>query len=155
MPHQMCRECHRLVSDAARSCPYCGIGRPVGEPGPFVHLRPFGSAFLLGIGLILVGGVWFRFQLEQLAPAPAPPAPVAPLDPHPGFQSLTRAVWVGAALYGRDDRSYVGRVTSLDCPTQPNGEPRPACLQVEFADGHRVWITRSTAEAKFLTPGRN
>jgi len=147
----MCRECHRLVSDAAIACPHCGIPHPAETDGPWTRLRPYGSALLLGLVLVGIGGLWFRYQMEQLAEAPPAPIPVAgPQDPHPGFQSLAQGVWLGAPLFGRQDRLYVGRITSLDCPRQHSGAIRVACLQIEFADGRREWVERSTAERQYL-----
>ena len=154
MPQQMCRECHRLVSEAATACPHCGIRRPVASEGPFAHLRPYGGALLLGLALVWIGGLWFRYQIGQLEKPPAVPVRVfaAPQDSFPGFYPLAQAVWVGAPLFGRKSRVYVGRILSLNCPHQPVGAVRFACLEIEFKDGRREWIERSTAEAQYLTP---
>ena len=157
MPHQMCRECHRLVSEGANACPHCGIPRPVATDGPFAHLRPYANALLLGLALVWIGGLWFRYQLAQFEALAAAPVPVAPKaqDRYPGFQSLTQEVWLGAPLFGRRDQAYVGRVTSLTCPRQPVGVSGVACLQIEFADGHREWVERRMADAGYLTPRRH
>lgn len=151
MPHQMCRECHRLISEAAIACPHCGIPRPVASDGPWTHLRPYGSALLLGLALVGIGGLWFRYQVEHLVKAPpAPMSVVRSPDPYPGFQSLAQGVWLGAPLFGRHDRLYVGRITSLNCPRQPIEAVHVACLQIEFADGRREWVEWSTAEGQYL-----
>jgi hypothetical protein len=50
---------------------------------------------------------------------------------------------------------YVSRITSLDCPRQPIGAIHVACLQIEFADGRREWVERSTAEGQYLAPRRH
>jgi hypothetical protein len=157
MPHQMCRECHRLVSEAANTCPHCGIPQPVPTDDPFPHLRPYASALLLGLALLWIGGLWFRYQVAQLEAVIDAPVPVASMarDPHPGFQSLPQAVWLGAPLFGRRDQAYVGRVTSLSCPRQPVGVGGVACLQIEFADGRREWVAWTTAVAGHLTPRRH
>src|SRR5690349_520405 len=110
MPHQMCRECHRLVSESATTCPHCGIARPASFDDPLARLRPYGSALLLGLVLTWFGGLWFRYQVGLLHEEPAVPAPipVAHPDSYPGFQSL-RGFWLGAPLFARDDRrTYVG-----------------------------------------------
>ena len=153
MPQQMCRECHRLVSEAATACPHCGITRPVSADGPLTHLRPYASALLLGVALVWVGGFWFRYQVGQLHQASAEPPPPTPaqLDPHPGFRPL-QGGRLGAPVFDRESRVYVGRITSLNCPSQPSNVVMVACLQIEFADGQRMWVQRSTAEAKYLTP---
>ena len=121
MAHQMCRECHRLVSEAATTCPHCGTPRPVATDGPFAHLRPYASALLLGLALAWIGGLWFRYQMAQFEALVVAPVPVAPRpqDPYPGFQSLTQRVWLGAPLFGRRDQAYAGRVTSLTCRISP------------------------------------
>jgi hypothetical protein len=156
VPHQMCRECHRLVSDGAIACPHCGITQPTATDGPWSHLRPFGSALLLGFALVGIGGLWFRYQMEQLVDAPPARAPVAgPEDPHPGFRSLAQGVWLGAALFGRENQLYVGRITSLDCPRQAVGPSPVACLQIEFADGRREWVERTVAEGQYLAARRD
>jgi hypothetical protein len=102
----MCRECHRRVSEAANTCPHCGIPQPVATDGPFAHLRPYGNALLLGLALLWIGGLWFRYQVGQLEAVIDAPVPVAPKarDPHPGFQSLPQQVWLGASLFGRRDQ---------------------------------------------------
>jgi hypothetical protein len=102
MSHRMCRECHRLVSESAVACPHCGIPRPVSAESPFAHLRPYGSALLIGVALALVGGWWFRYQVGQLLQQSAGPAShsVVPRDSHPGYQSLQN-LRVGAALFAR------------------------------------------------------
>jgi hypothetical protein len=48
----------------------------------------------------------------------------------------------------------VGRITSLNCPHQPQPASQVACLQIEFEDGHREWVERRTAEGQYLTPRR-
>jgi hypothetical protein len=93
-------------------------------------------------------------QLEAVIDAPVPVASKA-RDPHPGFQSLPQAVWLGAPLFGRRDQAYVGRITSLSCPRQPVGVSGVACLQIEFADGRREWVAWTTAVAGYLTPRRH
>ena len=84
------------------------------------------------MALVGTGGLWFRYQVEQLAMAPPAPAPVRPRERH--------------------DRLYVGRITSLDCPRQPIGVNRVVCLQIEFADGRRERVERNTAEGQYLAP---
>jgi hypothetical protein len=156
MSHRMCRECHRLVSESAAACPHCGIGHPVSAETPFAHLRPYGSALLIGVALAWFGGLWFRYQVGQLLQGSTTPPShsVVPRDPHPGYQSL-KNVWVGAALFAREDhRIYVGRVASLSCPYQPASSASVACIQIEFADGQRSWLPWGTAEARFITPRR-
>jgi len=157
MPHQMCRECHRLVSESANTCPHCGIPRPGSTDSPLAHVRPYASALLFGLALMWIGGLWFRYQMTQFGALIAVPVPAAPKtqDQYPGFQSLTQAVWLGAPLFGRQDQAYVGRVTSLNCPRQPVGVSGAACLQIEFPDGRREWVERSTAEAGYMTPRRH
>ncbi len=154
MPQRMCRECHRLVSEAAAACPHCGIPHPTAGEERFHRLRPYGSALLLGLLLAWIGGVWFRYQVGQLEQAPPLPVPVAPRDAHPAFQSLSQHIWVGAPLFGRTTWAYVGRVTSLTCPQQPARPGGVACLQVEFADGRRAWVQQSAADSQYLTPRR-
>jgi hypothetical protein len=154
MAQQLCRECHRLVSEAANTCPHCGVPRPAETDGPWAHLRPYGSALLLGLALVGVGGLWFRYQLEHLVAAPVAVAPPQREDAFPGFQSLAQGIWLGAPLFGRDHPVYVGRITSLNCPQQPQTASQVACLQIEFEDGHREWVERRTAEGQFLTPRR-
>jgi hypothetical protein len=155
MPHLMCRECHRLVSDTAIACPHCGIARPASSTDPVARLRPYGSALLAGVALAWLGGLWIRSQVEQLV-GPSGPAPsvIATQDPYPGFQPL-RGVWINAPLFNRNpDPTYAGRITSLSCPYQPANATRVACVQIEFADGTRRWVQRSGVESRFLTPKR-
>jgi hypothetical protein len=157
VPHQMCRECHRLVSEGATTCPHCGITHPAATDGPFAHLRPYASALALGLALLWIGGLWLRYQVAQFGAvieAPVSVPPKAP-DPYPGFQPLTQGVWVGAPLFGRRDRAFAGHVTSLTCPRQPAGVSGAVCLQIEFAGGRREWVAWTTAVAGYLTPRRH
>jgi hypothetical protein len=127
----------------------------VATAGAFEHLPPYTGALLLGLGLAAVGGLWFRYQIDQLAQASAAPVTVAPATPreaYPGFQSLAQGMWLGAPLFGRESRAYVGRITSLTCPQHPVGVSGVACLEIEFADGRRAWVERSRAETQYLTP---
>lgn len=152
MPQQMCRECHRLVSELANTCPHCGISRPVAADGPFTHLRPHFSALLLGLALAGVGSLWLRHQFEWFARVNAAPVPPAPWEQHPGFDSPAQRIWLGAPLFERKTRVYVGRVISLDCPRHVSLVSRVACLQIEFADGRQEWVERSAANARYLIP---
>lgn len=151
MSQQMCRECHRLVSEAASTCPHCGMPRPVAADGPFTHLRPCGSALLLGLALVWIGGLWFRYQVGQLKEIAATPTTIAIQDKHPAYQTLDQGVWLGAPLLRRNSLGYVGRITSLDCPQPAAAASRVACLQIEFVDGRRDWIQWSTAETQYVT----
>ena len=148
MGHGMCRECHRLVSEEAKTCPGCGATRPVvtDQDAWFAKYR---GALMLALVLLGVEVAWFRYQVNQLAGPPIPTL-VAPVDSFPGYRSLARGVWLGARLYGRLDRTYVGRITSLNCP-----DPTPRggiwrCVEVEFADGHRAWVRRQDGEKRYL-----
>ena len=138
MPHQMCRECHRLVSEAATTCPHCGIPQPVATGGPFAHLRPYASALMFGLALLWIGGLWLRYQVAQFGSVIEAPVPVAPKARDP-----------------RRDRAYAGHVTSLSCAHQRAGVSGAACLQIEFAGGRREWVAWSTAVAGYLTPRRH
>jgi hypothetical protein len=107
------------------------------------------GALVLALVLLGVEIAWFRNQLDQLA-GPPMPTPVAPMDSFPGYRSLAQGVWLGARLYDRMDRAYVGRITSLNCP-----DPTPRgsiwrCMEVEFADGHREWVRRQAGEKRYL-----
>lgn len=110
----------------------------------------------MGVVLAWLGGLWFRYQVGQLHEEPSAPAPItdAPQDSYPGFQPL-RGAWIGAPLFAREDnRAYVGRVTSLSCPSQLPGAFTLVCLEIEFADGRRKWVPWNTVQARFLTPRR-
>jgi hypothetical protein len=79
MGHVMCRECHRLVSERARACPYCGVSRPVVTRDPDgVFAGPRGKFTLITL-LLTLGIAWFRHQVHQLADSPKP-LPVAPVE---------------------------------------------------------------------------
>jgi hypothetical protein len=154
MSQRMCRECHRLVSETAPTCPHCGIPHPAAVERGLSRMRPYGTALLLGVLLVWVGGMWFRYQVGQLEQAPPLPVPIAPREAHPAFQPLSQHIWVGAPLFGRTTWAYVGRVTSLTCPRQPAGPGGTGCLQIEFADGRRAWVQGSVAESQYVTPRR-
>ncbi len=151
MGHRMCRECHRLVSEEAKACPHCGVPRP-GAPG---DRESWASRYrgAIAVALVLLGVeiAWFRHQMAQLTGPPSTlPVPAARVDSFPGYRSLAKGVWLGARLYDRRDRSYVGRITSLHCP-----EPAPRdgvwrCMEVEYADGERGWVSRRDGEARYL-----
>jgi hypothetical protein len=72
MSHQLCRECHHLVSEEARTCPHCGISGP---------RRPDEADGWLVLALILwaLAIVWFRHQVALLS---APSLPLSPPAPH-------------------------------------------------------------------------
>ena len=78
MSHRLCRECHHLVSEEAKSCPHCGISRP-GRPdeaeGWLVRHR---GAILLAVILLSLEVAWFRYQVNQLSgPPPSTFTPAA------------------------------------------------------------------------------
>jgi hypothetical protein len=148
MAHQLCRECHRLVSEAAATCPYCGISQPIAASLRQGRAARFRRAVGLAAGLLVVELVWFRYEILQLAGPPEVTAPVR-VDPYPGFRPLGQGVWLGAQLYDRRDRAYVGRITSLYCPEVTPAGRAWTCVEVESADGHRGWV-RSDADAPRL-----
>jgi hypothetical protein len=155
MSHQMCRECHRLVSESAKACPHCGISRPAASEGAFTHLRPYFSALLLGSVLAGVGGFWLRQQVQWLERVNAAPVVADPREQHPGFVSPAQQLWLGAPLFERATRVYVGQVISLDCPREVGlVSRRVTCLQIELRDGRQEWIERSAAGARYLVPRR-
>lgn len=151
MSQSLCRECRRLVSELAGACPHCGIPRPV-EHGSGLTLRPYFSAFGVGLVLVGLGGLWFRYQVGLLEGGPAVATPMARVDPHPGFQLAGQRIWLGAPLFTREGLTYAGRVVSLSCPGRPPVQGRVACLQIELANGHRRWLEWSSVEDHYLTP---
>jgi hypothetical protein len=58
-------------------CPHCGIPRPLSTDGPLAHFWPYASALLLGLALMWVGGLWFRYQMTQLEALIGAPVPAA------------------------------------------------------------------------------
>jgi len=153
MSHIMCRECHHLVSEGAKTCPRCGISWPGRTEdadgwadGWIVKYR---GALLLAIILFGLELAWFRHEITQLAGPPIPGLARA-VDSFPGYRSLDRGLWLGARLHDRQSRAYVGRVTSLNCPDPtPWGHPW-RCAEVEFVDGHREWIRQQVGAQRYL-----
>jgi rRNA maturation protein Nop10 len=149
MELRLCRECHRLVSEEAKTCPRCGVPRPVASEDETAWLVKHRGALLLALLLFGLEIAWFRAQVKQLAGPPIPMR-VAPVDSYPGYRSLAQEVWVGARLYDRQDWHYVGQITSLNCP-----DPTPRgsiwrCVEVEFVDGHRDWVRRQVGETRYI-----
>jgi hypothetical protein len=127
MPHRLCRECHRLVSDAARTCPHCGIAQPVAGDGSASRLRPYGSALLVGLALIWAGGLWFRYQLGQLRDLSAPERKAAQAV----AASADSAKAAAAAQTWRDSVRYGGGPSVGAPPSDFTGSVPPSrwCLQ--------------------------
>ena len=145
-----CRECHRFVSEEARSCPQCGVPRPVvpvDDIGWFGRHR--GAVALAVVGLT---AEIMRFQslAKQLDAPPSPPPPPALVDSFPGYRSLARGIWLDARLYNRGDRAYVGRITSLACQDPTPRGSLLRCFEVEFVDGHREWVRWHLAVNRYL-----
>ena len=70
MGHRMCRECHQLVSEKARTCPRCGVPRPVVTHNPDALFAGYRGGLTLILVLLAVGITWVRYQLNQLAGFP-------------------------------------------------------------------------------------
>lgn len=145
-----CRECHHFVSEEAPSCPRCGVLRPVVSEEDTGWIGRYRGVLLFVLVALAVEIALFRSQVRQLAGPPFRPPPVAPVDSYPGYRSLATGAWLDARLYDRVDRTYVGRITSLNCPDPtPRGSPL-RCFEVEFADGHREWVRRHVAAKSYL-----
>jgi len=150
MGHRQCRECHQLVSEEARTCPRCGVPRPTAREEDTEWFARYRGALALALILLALEITWFRAQVKQLTGPPPPPPPVAPVDSFPGYRTLATGAWLDARLYDRQDRTYIGRITSLNCPDPtPRGSPL-RCFEVEFADGHREWVRRQVAAKSYL-----
>ena len=68
MPTINCRECHKEVSDAAQTCPHCGIKDPspeVAKDTSLFQVMQISLAALAGIGIGVgaYSGSWTVFQL--------------------------------------------------------------------------------------------
>jgi hypothetical protein len=145
-----CRECHRFVSEEARSCPHCGVARPVAPAEDLGWLGRHRAAVALALAALTAEIMLFRSMAKELDAPPSPPPPAARVDSFPGYRSLANGVWLDARLYERADRTYVGRITSLACQ-----DPTPRgillrCFEVEFADGHREWVRWQLAVNRYL-----
>jgi hypothetical protein len=79
MGHRMCRECHQLVSEEARTCPRCGVPRPVVTRDPDAVFAGYRGGLTLILLLLAVEIAWIRYQVNQLAGSPMP-TPVAAVD---------------------------------------------------------------------------
>jgi hypothetical protein len=145
-----CRECRTFVSEEAPTCPRCGVRRPVVTDEDAGWFGKYRGAIALALVVGTLEIAWFRYQIGQLSGPPPSPDPVAPVDSYPGYHSLATGTWLDARLYEREDRTYVGRITSLNCPDPtPRGSPL-RCFEVEFADGHREWVRRHVAAKRYL-----
>jgi hypothetical protein len=80
MGHRMCRECHQLVSEEARTCPHCGVPRPVVTHDPDALFAGYRGGLTLILVLLAVEIAWFRHQVKQFAGSPKP-TPVAAVEP--------------------------------------------------------------------------
>ena len=89
MGHGMCRECHQLVSEKAKSCPRCGVPRPVVTHDPDALFAGHRGGLTLILVLLGLEIAWIRYQVNQLAGSPLPtqvtavdsflyPAPISP-----------------------------------------------------------------------------
>lgn len=155
MPQGMCRECHRLVSEEANACPHCGVRRPVATEGAFEPLPPYTGALLPGLGVAAVGGSVVPIPDRPIGPGVRRAGSCGPCRTSRGVPRLPVAgpgMWLGAPLFGRESRAYVGRITSLTCPQHHARVSGVTCLEIEFADGRRAWVERSRAETQYLTP---
>ena len=143
-----CRECHRFVSEEARTCAHCGAPRPV---APVDDVGWFGRN-RGAVALALVGWtaafMMFRSFALQLDARSSPR--LGPVDSFPGYQSLATGISLNALLYDRANRAYVGRVTSLACQDQAPRGSLLRCFEVEFADGHREWVRWHLAVNRYL-----
>jgi hypothetical protein len=79
MGHRMCRECHQLISEEAKTCPRCGVSRPVVTRDPDALFAGYRGGLTLILVLLAVEIAWIRHQVKQLAGSPMPPA-VAAVD---------------------------------------------------------------------------
>src|SRR5215207_6429076 len=59
MAHSMCRECHQLVSEEAKTCPRCGVARPVTDDPDAVFAGHRGRLTLVLV-LLAIGITWIR-----------------------------------------------------------------------------------------------
>jgi hypothetical protein len=145
---RLCRECHKLVSEEARACPHCGVPDPADSEHSGSWVSKHRGTLALVFGLLGLEVAWFHHQVKLLA---GPPVTVqaATVDSFPGYRSL-RGVWLGAKLYYRDTRTYVGQITSLQCPDPTPRGSAWRCVEVEFADGHREWVRRQVGEKLYL-----
>jgi hypothetical protein len=70
MGHGMCRECHQLVSEEARTCPRCGVRRPVVTHDPDAWFAGYRGWVVLGLLLLAAEIGWIRYQVKQLVGPP-------------------------------------------------------------------------------------
>lgn len=77
MAHRMCRECHQLVSEEARTCPRCGVPRPVVNYDSDALFAGYRGRLTFILVLLALGITWIRYQVNQLAGSPKPTRPVA------------------------------------------------------------------------------
>ena len=80
MSQRSCRECHHLVSEEAKTCPYCGISRPGTTDGSDGWFGRHRGAFLLAVILLSLEVAWFRHQVGLLSGPPPPTFPRAAPD---------------------------------------------------------------------------
>ena len=89
---KMCRECHQLVSEEARTCPRCGVPRPVVTHDPDALLAGHRGGLTLVLVLVAVGVSWVRHQVTQLIgpPVHTPVAAAESVLPQPPISRQLR-----------------------------------------------------------------
>jgi hypothetical protein len=126
MGHGMCRECHQLIREEARTCPLCGVRRPVVTHDPDALFPGYRGRVMLILLLLAAEIGWIRYQVKQFA-GPPPAVAVdsilrhAPIPPPLGRESYQLGPRV--KVCPPDDPDCVPMVP-VACPTPWGPESR-------------------------------
>lgn len=92
-----CRECSSEISNAAATCPRCGVSAPTGT-GTLTFVRPSLSSAAIGVEVFVDGQPY-----GKLRPKGRVSVPVIPGDHHVGLTSTRANSTVATVSTGRGD----------------------------------------------------
>lgn len=125
MGHGMCRECHQLISEEARTCPRCGVRRPVVTHDPDALFAGYRGRVMLILLLLAAEIGWIRYQVKQFAGPPLSTPAIA-------VDSILRPVPIPPVVKAcPPDKADCVRVVPVACPEvwgPDSGRPVPPAL---------------------------
>jgi len=114
----ICRECSREVSSDAKSCPHCGVSKPVPQRGP--------SAAAIGcIGLVAVAAI------AIISSRNSPSRPARPVEPEHPSSGSAHLVSKGLVVWRSKEAMAQGIVLIVRDPSGKHPElvlPLSSCL---------------------------
>ncbi|MDR3409669.1 MAG: zinc ribbon domain-containing protein [Formivibrio sp.] len=155
MALQKCRECGTEVSSEAKSCPKCGIAKPVKPKSqlPKVIAWIFGLSFL-GIFVAGITGKSINAPVAA-APAPAVAKKDSPTDPLP-FLAQKCIQGIRQVLHDPESAQLPDPILDYPAKFAKNVNGKNYAIQFEFRAKNAFNATRlSTAECKWKKVGED